>query len=43
MISFLNEERVGRVSSIDEQGYPQIIRMNFVYFKNHLIDTQSDN
>jgi len=43
MISFLNEERVGRVASIDEQGYPQIIPMNFVYVKNDLIDTQSYN
>jgi len=43
MISFLNEERVGRVASIDEQGYPQIIPMNFVYVKYDLIDTQSDN
>jgi len=43
MISFVNEERVGRVASIDEQGYPQIIPMNFVYVKNDLIDTQSDN
>ena len=43
MISFLNEERVGRVASIDEQGYPQIIPMNFVYVKNDLIDTQPDN
>lgn len=43
MINFLNEERVGRVASIDEQGYPQIIPMNFVFVKNNLIDTQSDN
>ena len=43
MIKFLNEERVGRVASIDEQGYPQIIPMNFVFIKNDLIDTQSDN
>ncbi len=43
MINFLNEERVGRVASIDEQGYPQIIPMNFVFVKNDLIDTQSDN
>lgn len=42
MINFLDEERVGRVASIDEQGYPQIIPMNFVYVKNELIDTQSD-
>ena len=25
MITFLNEEKVGRVASIDVQGYPQII------------------
>jgi uncharacterized protein len=43
MIKFLDEERVGRVATIDEQGYPQIIPMNFVYVKNDLIDTQSDN
>jgi len=43
MIKFLNEERVGRVASIDEQGYPQIIPMNFVYVKNDFIDTQSVN
>jgi uncharacterized protein len=43
MIKFLDEERVGRVASIDEQGFPQIIPMNFVYVKNDLIDTQSDN
>jgi uncharacterized protein len=43
MINFLNEQRVGRVASIDEQGYPQIIPMNFVYVKNNLIDTQPDN
>ena len=43
MISFLNEERVGRVASIDEQGYPQIIPMNFVYVRKDFIDTQSEN
>jgi nitroimidazol reductase NimA-like FMN-containing flavoprotein (pyridoxamine 5'-phosphate oxidase superfamily) len=43
MINFLNEQRAGRVASIDEQGYPQIIPMNFVYVKNNLIDTQPDN
>jgi uncharacterized protein len=43
MINFLNEERVGRVASIDEQGYPQIIPMNFVYVKKDFIDTQSYN
>ena len=43
MIRFLNEEKVGRVASIDEQGYPQIIPMNFVYVKNDSIDTQTGN
>ena len=43
IIKFLDEERVGRVASIDEQGYPQIIPMNFVYVKKDFIDTQSDN
>ena len=31
---FLNQEHVGRVSSIDENGYPQIIPMNFVYLND---------
>ncbi|MDW0136438.1 MAG: pyridoxamine 5'-phosphate oxidase family protein [Nitrososphaeraceae archaeon] len=43
MIRFLNEEKVGRVASIDVQGYPQIIPMNFVYVKNDSIDTQTGN
>ena len=44
IISFLNEEKVGRVASIDKNGYPQIIPMNFVYVKNknNQSDTQSD-
>jgi len=41
MINFLNEQKVGRVASIDEQGYPQIIPMNFVYVKSDQMDTQS--
>lgn len=28
---FLNEQHVGRIASIDGDGYPQIIPMNFVY------------
>ena len=28
---FLNEEHVGRISSIDENGFPQTIPMNFVF------------
>ena len=43
MITFLNDEKVGRVASIDVQGYPQIIPMNFVYVKNDSIDTQTGN
>ena len=31
---FLKEEHVGRISSIDEKGYPQIIPMNFVFLNN---------
>ena len=41
MITFLNEENVGRVASIDVHGYPQIIPMNFVYVKNDSVDTQT--
>ena len=32
--NFLNEEHVGRISSIDENGFPQIIPMNFVFLNN---------
>jgi len=28
---FLNQEHVGRIASIDKNGYPQIIPMNFVF------------
>ena len=28
---FLNSEQTGRISSIDSEGYPQIIPMNFVF------------
>ncbi|MDE1842390.1 MAG: pyridoxamine 5'-phosphate oxidase family protein [Thaumarchaeota archaeon] len=31
IIEFLNQQETGRVCSIDENGYPQIIPMNFVY------------
>ena len=31
IIQFLNDENTGRISSIDEDGYPQIIPMNFVF------------
>ncbi|HEY3094832.1 MAG TPA: pyridoxamine 5'-phosphate oxidase family protein [Nitrososphaera sp.] len=32
MIDFLNSQPAGRVASIDKDGYPQVIPMNFVYF-----------
>ncbi len=31
---FLNDEHVGRVASIDESGFPQIIPMNFVFLND---------
>ena len=34
IIEFLNEEPTGRISSIDEKGYPQIIPMNFVFIND---------
>ena len=43
IVNFLNEQSVGRIASIDEQGFPQIIPMNFVYVKNGLIDIMTDN
>ena len=32
MIHFLNSQPVGRIASLDANGYPQIIPMNFVYY-----------
>ena len=34
MIDFLNGQETGRVCTIDKEGYPQIIPMNFVYAKD---------
>ena len=31
IIQFLNQQGTGRICSIDKEGYPQIIPMNFVY------------
>ena len=31
IIQFLNQQETGRICSIDKEGYPQIIPMNFVY------------
>ncbi len=46
---FLNEEHVGRISSIDENGFPQTIPMNFVflndaiYMHSHVKGEKLDN
>ena len=46
---FLNEEHVGRLSTIDESGFPQIIPMNFVflndaiYMHSHVKGEKIDN
>ena len=46
---FLNEEHVGRISSIDANGFPQIIPMNFVflndavYMHSHVKGEKLDN
>ena len=46
---FLKEEHVGRISSIDENGFPQIIPMNFVflndavYMHSHVKGEKLDN
>jgi uncharacterized protein len=33
---FLNKEHIGRISSIDENGYPQIIPMNFIFLNDSI-------
>lgn len=46
---FLNEEHVGRISTIDQNGFPQIIPMNFVflndavYMHSHVRGEKLDN
>lgn len=35
IIEFLNSEPVGRIASIDTNGYPQVIPMNFVYVESN--------
>lgn len=34
IVEFLNQQETGRICSIDKDGYPQIIPMNFVYAKD---------
>jgi len=49
IIEFLNSQQTGRMSSIDENGYPQIIPMNFVfindavYMHSHIRGEKLDN
>jgi uncharacterized protein len=39
IIEFLNNQPVGRIASIDINGYPQIIPMNFVYLQQNYLDS----
>ncbi|TBR11319.1 MAG: pyridoxamine 5'-phosphate oxidase family protein [Candidatus Nitrosotenuis sp.] len=34
IVEFLNQEHVGRVCSVDKDGFPQIIPMNFVFLND---------
>jgi nitroimidazol reductase NimA-like FMN-containing flavoprotein (pyridoxamine 5'-phosphate oxidase superfamily) len=34
VIEFLNQEHVGRICSIDKEGFPQIIPMNFIFLND---------
>lgn len=36
IVNFLNDVHVGRLATIDENGYPQVIPMNFVHFVSRL-------
>ena len=49
IIEFLSSQQTGRISSIDENGFPQIIPMNFVfindaiYIHSHIRGEKLDN
>ncbi len=49
IIEFLNQEHVGRICSIDKDGFPQVIPMNFVflddaiYMHSHIRGEKLDN
>ena len=49
IIEFLNQESTGRIASIDKDGFPQIIPMNFVfindtvYMHSHIRGEKLDN
>ncbi len=34
IIEFLNQERIGRIATIDKEGYPFVAPMNFVYYND---------
>jgi nitroimidazol reductase NimA-like FMN-containing flavoprotein (pyridoxamine 5'-phosphate oxidase superfamily) len=34
IVEFLNQEHVGRICSIDKEGFPQVIPMNFVFLND---------
>lgn len=36
IMEFLNQEHVGRICSIDKEGFPQAIPMNFVYLNDSI-------
>jgi nitroimidazol reductase NimA-like FMN-containing flavoprotein (pyridoxamine 5'-phosphate oxidase superfamily) len=41
IISFLNSQAVGRLASIDINGFPQVIPMNFVYVQSEKVRDNS--
>jgi len=49
IIEFLSSQQTGRISSVDENGYPQIVPMNFVfindviYMHSHIRGEKLDN
>src|SRR5215204_3116446 len=43
IINFLNNQAVGRFATIDINGFPQIIPMNFVYVQAEKIDNSKRN
>ncbi|MEM2786185.1 MAG: pyridoxamine 5'-phosphate oxidase family protein [Candidatus Nitrosotenuis sp.] len=36
VVEFLNQEHVGRICSIDKDGFPQVIPMNFVFLNDSI-------
>ncbi|MFL6430207.1 MAG: pyridoxamine 5'-phosphate oxidase family protein, partial [Nitrososphaeraceae archaeon] len=42
IIEFLNMQPVGRIATIDAEGYPQVIPMNFVYIRANTMSMNSN-